>query len=571
MAYLPQVQFQPYIKPYTGSANAELADTIKTLSQRYDENLQAGTALDIYAGQLASQVGKGDQEEANQKVDLIRKQLGSIASSESGYYGARPQIAQLAAKFKGDPDLAVMMANKKIQDQEAQVNNELTSKGLKVLNFNQPGFKSVTYDSNGKRTYNTYTPASEMMHNYHDAQSKYFDQIQADGASGGLSQAAMQGFLQTGEFTGISGKKIEHQANKALDSYLQTPEGNQQLRNYTQLQGQSPDQARNNILREMISTGSEKVYSQSRTQYMQDPMFQLDAKLALQAAKGKGKKGSDGTDYPLETEKQLPVNNRDNVDAAVYTLTDSKANPFDSLNNVQKDLLRNAVNASKSKLGPTATQAEVNSEAKNFLHARTDFNAAPRYYAVSGTKDINEENNTFQNGNYTARLYQDIDNPGKTMNLSQLKEKYYGDKDYDDRKFIKDVSVTGYYHPDNTFTQGLTGNEADRFVQPLRLTIQTPKGSKTIVAGSDLGSTRTDQFQAAKFIHEIYLGDKTGRGKRITQDGKSYFIRPTGKSAPIQHSDGSTISEELFEVADKDGRTIEAPESDIVAHYLSQQ
>lgn len=568
MAYLPNVQFQPYIRPNVGNTNAELADTIKTLSNRYDENLQAGTALDALAGQTVAQVGAGDRDEVIKKVDLVKKQLQGIVTSESGYYGARPQISQLAASFKGDPDLAVMMSNKQLQDQEAKINNELTAKGVKVLNFNQPGFKSISYDSNGKKIYNTYTPGSEAMHNYHDAQAKYFDQIQADASSGGLSKSAMEGFLQTGTFQGISGAKIKHQADRALASYLQTPEGNQQLRNYTQLQGMTPQQASQAIQKEMIATGYERVFSQSQTNYMQDPMFQLDAKLALAASKGK--KGATGSDYPLETEKQLPMTNRDNVDAAVFAMSDSKKYPFANLTQDQKDLVYNSINKAKADLGPGATNIEVKQQAAKYLHGRSDFNTAPRYFAVSGTKDINAENNTFQNGNYTARLYQDIDNPGKTMNWEQMKKKY--DLGDDDSKIIKNMNVSGFYHVDNPFTQGLSGVEADRFVQPLRLTVNLPTGgTKTIVAGTDLGTTRTQQFPAAKFIHEIYLGDKTGRGKRIVDGGKTYFIHPTGKTTPVQQADGTVSYEDAFQVVDGSGKQMEVPESALIAHYLSQR
>lgn len=568
MAYLPNVQFQPYVRPYVGGTNAELADTIKTLSNRYDENLNAGTALDALAGQTIAQVGAGDRDLAAQKIDLVKKQLQGIVTSESGYYGARPQISQLAASFKGDPDLAVMIANKKTQDEEDKVNNELTAKGIKVLNFNQPNFKSVSYDSTGKKIYNNYTPGSEAMHNYHDAQAKYFDQLQADAGSGGLSKSAIQGFLQTGSFQGISGAKIKQQADRALSSYLQTPEGNQQLRNYTQLQGMTPEQAAQNIQKEMIATGMERQFSQSSTQYMQDPFAIIDAKAAAKPAKGK--KAADGTAYALETEKELPFSNKDNVDAAVYTLSDHNANPFSNLTATQKDMVYNAVNKAKATLGPGATTQEVNQQAKSFLHNRSDFNAAPRYFAVNGTKAINEENNTFQNGNYTARLYQDIDNPGKTMNWEQMKKKY-GLED-DDAKVVKQMNVTGYYHPDNTFTQGLSGAEADRFVQPIRLTVPVKGGgTKTIVAGSDLGSTRTYDFPGQKLLHEIYLGDKTGAGKRIVDGGKSYFLHPTGKSTMVQQPDGSAESEELIQVTDGNGVSREVPISTLALHQAMQR
>lgn len=570
MAYLPNVQFQPYIKPYTGSTNAELADTIKTLSNRYDENVQNGTALDALAGQTIAMVGAGDRDEAVKKIDLVRGQLKNIVQSESGYYNAKPQIAQLAASFKGDPDLAIMLQNKKLQDEEDKINNELVAKGQKVLNFNKPGFKSISYDNTGKKVYNTYTPGSEVMHNYHDAQAKYFDQLQADAGGGGLSHSAIAGFLQTGQFQGISGAKIKHQADRALNSYLQTPEGNQQLRNYTQLQGMTPEQATHAIQREMLATGMERQFSASTTQYIQDPSFQLDARLAVAAAKGK-KGSASGAEFPLETEKQLAIsNNRDDIDAAVYTVHDPKNNPFNNLTGTQKDLVFNAMNKAKIKLGPTATEPEIRQEAKNILHSRGDINTAPRYYAVTDTKDINAENNYFQNGNYTARLYQDIDNPGKTMNWEQMKKKY-GLED-DDSKVVKQMNVSGYYHIDNPFTRGLSGAEADRFVQPIRLTVPVKGGgTKTIIAGSDLGSTKTQQFAAAKFIHDVYLGDKTGRGKRIMDEGKAYFIHPTGNSMPVPQADGSTQFEDAFEVADSSGKTITVPESALVAHYLTNK
>lgn len=563
MAYLPNVQFQPYIKPYNGSVNQELADTVKTLTTRYDENLQQGTALDILAGQTIANVPDGDRALAEQKVNEVKSQLASIVNSDGGYYSARPRIAQIAAKFKGDPDLAIMMSNKKIQDQEDAVNAQLRAQGHHILNFNRGQFKSVGYDSEGKRAYNTYTPGSEAMHNYHDAQSKYFDQIVPDGGSGGLTHAAMQGFLQTGSWQGITGAKIRNQANRALESYLNTPEGNQQLRKYTQLDGLDPNSAKHNILREMIATGMEKQSSQSATNYIQDPF-------AIIAAKGatKGKKNSEGMMYPIETDKELPVTNRDDVDAVVYHLTDTKTNQFANLSSVQKDMLWNATNKAKHELGPNASNKDINSYAKNFLHARSDYNMAPAYYAVTGSKEINNENNTFQNGNYTARTYQDIDNPGKIMNWEELK-KSIGQKGEADDKVVKTMNVSGFYHPNNTFTQGLHGDLADRFVQPTRLTIQDSNGkTRTIVAGSDLGSTKTFEFQQQKILHEIYLGDRTGRGKRVVFDGESHFVRPLNRAVQVQTPDGQMSEEDGFEVTDNHGNRIEMPASELTMHIL---
>lgn len=562
MAYLPNVQFQPYIKPYNGSVNQELADTVKTLTNRYDENLQQSTALDALAGQTVANVMDGDKDVVQQKVQGIRDKLKNLINSDSGYYTARPQIAQLAAQFKGDPDLAVMMQNKKIKDDQDAITNQMTAQGHHVLDFGQPDFQSISY-VDGKKQYNTYTPQTEAMHNYHDAQAKYFDQMSPDGGSGGLTHAAMAGFLQTGSWQGITGAKVRNQANRALQSYLSTPEGDQQIRKYTQLDGLDPDSAKHQILKEMIATGMERQSSQASTNYMQDPY-------AIIAAKGaaKGKKNSEGNPYPLETDKELPVTNRDDVDAAVYHLTDSKSTPFTSLTPVQKDMVWNATNKAQHDLGPHASNVDINNYAKSYLHARSDYNVAPAYYAVNGTKDINNENNTFQNGNYTARSYQDIDNPGKVMNWEQLKNSL-GQKGLADDKLVKTINVSGYYHPNNTFTQGLSGDLADRFVQPTRLTVQDSDGkTRTIVAGSDLGSTKTAEFQEQKILHEIYLGDRTGRGKRVVFDGESHFIRPLGHSVPITLPDGSPSEEDGFEVTDTHGNRAEMPASELTGHIL---
>lgn len=555
MAYLPGVQFQPYIKPYVGSANPELADTVKQLTQRYDENLQSGTALDMLAGQMASQVMPGDQDVINQKIGAIKSQLQQIAESQGGYYTARPQISQLAAKFRGDPDLAKMIDNKKTYDKEQAINQDLTAKGLKVLDFNDDNFSTVSTDKNGKKVYNNYNPQSEMMHNYHDSQAKYFDQMQADGASGGLAHAAMQGFLQTGSWQGITGAKVRAQANRALDSYLQTPEGDQQMRNYTQLQGMDSNAARQAIQKEMIATGMERVHSQSSTSYMQDPFAMLAEKAALKGTK----KGKDGMPYTLEQE-QTPtaVSNKDNVDAAVYHLSDPNTVRFDSLSDKQKEMTYNAMAQARRQLGPTADDIAVRTQAKKYLHGRSDVNQAPSYYAVTGSKNISDENKTFTNGNQTSRMYQDPTQPGKVFGWDELKKKL-GMEGVDDEKVLKNVNVSGFYHPDHPYTNGLQGEIADKFTQPTRLTIQTPDGkTKTIVASSDLGNIHTQEFGADKFRHEVYSGDKLGTGKRLTIDGKTYFVSPTYQPSPLvktgrqETGDGVYVTDPLGKTAEYD-------------------
>lgn len=531
MAYLPQVDFKPYIKPYVGNANSELADTVKQLTQRYDENLQTGTALDMYAGQLASQVMPGDQDVVNQKISAIKNQLAEIAQSQGGYYTARPQIAQLAAKFKGDPDLSVMLENKKIASEEQARNNK--SKGT-VLDFNEDNFKSVSTDANGKKIYNTYIPKSEDQYNYHDAQSKYFDQMQADGASGGLAHAAMQGFLQTSSWQGITGAKVKAQANRALDSYLQTPEGDQQLRNYTQLQSMKPDQAKQAIQKEMIATGMEKVYSQSSISSQQDPMFGLQMKMALSAAKG-SKKNKDGTEMPIEQEQTpTPINNKDDVDAAVYNLHSPNANLYSNLSDKQKAMVQNAMFQAKAQLGPTANEIAVRVAAQKYLHGHGDINQSPTYSRVDGTKNINEENKTFQNGNFTARDYQFPDAQGKVMSWPKTRKALGFGDDIPDEKVTSTLNVSGFYGQDHPYTNGLQGPIKDKFVLPTRLTIQDAYGkTRTLIAGSDISSTHTDEFDTAKFRHEVYNGDKTGEGKWINIGGKSYVVTPTYKPSPL--------------------------------------
>lgn len=554
MSYLPSVNFQPYIKPYVGSANPELADTVRQLTQRYDENLQSGTALDALAGQMASQVMPGDQDVVNQKISAVKNQLQQINDSQGGYYTARPQIMQLAAKFKGDPDLAVMMDNKKTYDQEQATNQQLTAKGLKVLDFNDDNFSSIGTDANGKKIYNHYDPQSEMMHNYHDAQSKYFDQMQADGGSGGLSHSAMQGFLQTGSWQGITGAKVRAQANRALGSYLNTPEGDQQLRNYTQLQGMDPDDAKLAIQKEMIATGMERAHTQSSTSYMQDPFAMLQEKAALAGTK----KGKDGMPYTLEQEQTpTPVDNRANVDAAVYHLSDPNTAKFENLTDTQKEMTWNAMAQAKRQLGPTANDIDIRTQAKKYLHGRSDINQSPSYYAVTGSKNISDENKTFTNGNFTSRDYQLPGEPGKVLSWQKTKKALGYSDDTPDEKIIKTLNVSGFYHPDHPYTTGLQGEMADKFTQPTRLTIQAADGStKSIVAGSDIGNIHTQEFGADKFRHDVYAGDKMGTGKRLTIDGKNYFITPTYQPSPLVKAGRQQTGDGIY-VTDPTGKTAE--------------
>jgi len=544
MGYLPNVNFQPYVKPYVGSANGELAETVKVLTQRYDENLDASSKLGVLASLTEAQVPEGDREYIKGTIQQVSKSLQDLSASEEGYYSARPKIASLATKFMGDPDIAKMKENKVLLDKEQAVINEMKAKGMQVLDFsNGKGFKTISVDAEGNKVYNTYTPQTEMKHDYAPAQAEFFNQLQADGSSGGLSQANIAGFLKTGTWQGITGAKIRAQATRAVDSYIAgTKEGTQQFRALTQIQGLSPQQAKDTILKEMISVGMERQFSQTKTDYMQDPMAVISAKAAV---KGEGMKG-----FNLERDPVQPQSI--DVKKAMDYFTDTKKTPFTSLDEQAKDRVRNSLVLAKLELGKGASNAAIARKAKEIVGSFAERQRSSSYFAFSGAEEVNAANKNFKNGNYSARTYQ-IPGEKGTFDFYKLKEKL-GQEDTPDDKFLAMLNVSGQYAPGHTYRQGLKGEEADRFVQPMRLSVGLPDGTnKTIIASSDLGSTKASTFGYDKLKADIYEGKESGRGKVWrASNGQKFHIVPTGQET----EDGD---EEMLLVDAKTGEKTSMP------------
>lgn len=264
---------------YVGSTLGEYMNLLPYAQQRYDAARDTLDETDAFINSVDHL--EGDRDALYQITSPYRE--GLAAARESGdYRGMYDQIRGLGKKVVSDKGIKTIQESyagaRRQEELEAQY-------GTRALSFSDPSkHRSIQVDERGNVKYDVYTPHVEQRGDYDKRIQDIWSILKADGMPINLREhtGTVKGFLESGSWEGISGKKVQEYLGQAFDRYIESPEGEQDYRRLTQIEGYTPEEAVNDINRRMLSVGSGMVYSKTDMRYQQDPLAEAKAAAAKQ-------------------------------------------------------------------------------------------------------------------------------------------------------------------------------------------------------------------------------------------------------------------------------------------------
>lgn len=282
--------FQPIVQQYTPSPVAEFDAYGQQLNNRYEQNLASMDSLDILASQM--EVLEGSRGIKDKAIGDIRN-LMSEFQKRGDYENAAPKLRLAAKRLATDRNLKTAIENyqnAKKWDEELRV---AKNNGINMLQFND--YRNERFDDRGDLISNANTSDNQKRLDWEGRQATYFDQLQPETVTieeSGYRRGANGLWEKYGNASskgGISADRVVEQASRNLGSYLQTSEGQQQLKYLTSPRygNMSVQDAQKQILNGLITSGMEKVFNNSVTKtasdYMANP-FKQEQAMDLQLA-----------------------------------------------------------------------------------------------------------------------------------------------------------------------------------------------------------------------------------------------------------------------------------------------
>lgn len=311
--------FQPIVQQYTPPPVAEFDTLGSTLNKRYETNISAMDELDIAMSQINTL--EGSRHIKDQAVKDIRNTLKEIRV-KGDFENAAPRVRLAAKRLATDENLKTAMSNYQNASKWDEELRQAKAQGVNMLEFGD--YRNERFDETGRLLSNSNLNDTQKRLDWEGRQNTYFDQLQPETVSveeSGYRQGANGLWEKYGEGSamgGITAQRVIDQATLNLDNYLQTSEGQQQLKYLTsdKFGKLNKDQARNQIFNNLVSSGMEKVFQNSTTKtsrdYMPNPYKQesaMDLQLANAQANLEGQrlankaaktKMSETNDYSLE-------------------------------------------------------------------------------------------------------------------------------------------------------------------------------------------------------------------------------------------------------------------------------
>lgn len=145
------------------------------------------------------------------------------------------------------------------------------------------------------------------------AMNDWIGKIPEDSYETGFKQADMIGYLSNQKVTGVSSAKAKNIAEQTFEGYYTSPEGLQQIKNYTEhsINNSNPiniSAAKARMKNDFFAQARKQISSKVDSQQLVDQQFQRDTELAKAAIKARGK-ADEKTNEKIATEDRLPYLN----------------------------------------------------------------------------------------------------------------------------------------------------------------------------------------------------------------------------------------------------------------------
>lgn len=268
--YLPSLDFQPFIAPQQALPVEEFDALGQTLNKRYDENIAKWDELDAYMNQV--QLSEADKSIKDSVIADTRGIIKQIRE-KGNWENSKLPIREVAKRLANDQSLSIAQQNFKKQQEVMEEERKAGYNPSNSINFALNRFNESTIDPTTGRARVLNYSGLEKLADYDARRKSLFEGLQADGYDNSNSSPKMDAstgmVYQIGSGSSaryVSAKKIKEVATRNLDNYLQSAEGQQELRKHTtvnSMNGQPLDiaSAKKQILNDLINTGMTRQFN----------------------------------------------------------------------------------------------------------------------------------------------------------------------------------------------------------------------------------------------------------------------------------------------------------------------
>lgn len=293
-------------------------DVAGLLRQRYDANKQKYDTIERAAKNL--DVLAGDQHLKDSAIQGIHDGIADTIR-RGNYESAGGDIDSLANSFATNQGLQASSDSYAKRQEELKLQANITAQGGQIIDFgnitdengNVIGHKSDSHqsyytDENGETHTNVYKGGAEHRLDTAAKMKSLIGTIAKDSSSLTRLEGDIAGFLKYG--SGVSKRKADRVAADLYESYLGTDEGTQQMRELTELNKMTVDEAQSVIVSQLQAAAANQIGH--TFQYMKDPSYVA----AVPAGNGKaasmtgGAVMSQGLDLFTDLNKSLSDLNR---------------------------------------------------------------------------------------------------------------------------------------------------------------------------------------------------------------------------------------------------------------------
>ena len=393
MLKLPNIGYYGFQPTYVGQPIDEYKDYTKEIAKEYDTTRDKHDLINKTLSEINPQ-WEADKAVIDEIKNSVKTSIGGIAKDMQGglrYETARNQIREISNKLANDPRITKIAENSKRKQLLDAENIKLNAEGKDPLRFSfNPNFSSVNPDG----TLNDYSEIIQPKGEWDKAKlnvinrikptvTDLFDTFKSNGGS----------YIKTGSLTELQQTRYETFKNQMLNTYLDSGEGNQELKYLTEKGthggNMTVEQAKEKITKDLLDSAFLGTYSigQSNYQQVQENEFDLykrkqDYEYGLKAnLKGLGNNGAgDNTGYfsQLSNLEAIPTDDK-------YRSIDE--NKFDENGNL-KEIANNpdykGGSIADNKYGSPANDSKSNSPTYKTTKERETLNKAKYWLEKQG-------------------------------------------------------------------------------------------------------------------------------------------------------------------------------------------
>ena len=262
-----------FIGTYAGQPIDEFRNTSQQLQETYNANLADATKMDILNAERRALAG---DDPLNQEISAeYQKKLDAIVEA-GDYENMSTRVNALAREYSRDKRIQTLTDSKANADKYESEIADMKAKGITpVLTKDPSKHQSVTIGEDGKPVYNVFKAIPEARLGYDERIQDIWKDMQADAYSylPEDEAKALEGYITTKQWSGISPEKIARLEGIAMKRYEQTPEFDQQMR-VLKAKGMEEEKAKDLIFENLRGVGKMKEFNKIQDKYLQDKEWQ---------------------------------------------------------------------------------------------------------------------------------------------------------------------------------------------------------------------------------------------------------------------------------------------------------